>query len=246
MWTVVLVGVWVATLTAVGVLELVVAVVVAVPLAALATATRRVLDAPARLPAGWWRWALRLPGAVVADAARLTVATVRAIATRTPLGCERTLALPRPPTSGPDGRATRLAGWALLPVTLLVGADIVLHGHLTPGGGFQGGVVLATAIHLLYLAGSFPTLQWLRPTRRAPLLEPAGSGLFVVTGVAGLLTGAGFLANVLPLGVLGAPLSSGTVLALNVVAGVGVGAAVVSLLGQFLRQELVISTEEAS
>jgi multicomponent Na+:H+ antiporter subunit B len=142
--------------------------------------------------------------------------------------------------------ATRLAGWALLPVTLLVGADIVVHGHLTPGGGFQGGVVLATAIHLLYLAGSFPTLLWLRPTRWAPLLEPAGSGLFVVTGVAGLLLGAGFVANVLPVGVLGAPLSSGTVLPLNIVAGLGVGAAVVSLLGQFLRQEITVHAGDDS
>ena len=105
---------------------------------------------------------------------------------------------------------------------------------------------VATAIHLLYLAGSFPTLQWLRPTRWAPLVEPAGSGLFVVTGAAGLLTGAGFLANILPVGVLGAPLSSGTVLALNVVAGIGVGAGAVSLLGQFLRQELVVAAGEAS
>ena len=44
---------------------------------------------------------------------------------------------------------------------------------------------------------------------------------------------------------LGAPLSSGTVLALNVVAGIGVGAGVVSLLGQFLRQELVVGAGEA-
>jgi multicomponent Na+:H+ antiporter subunit B len=142
--------------------------------------------------------------------------------------------------------ATRLAGWALLPVTLLVGADVVLHGHLTPGGGFQGGVVLATALHLLYLAGSFPALQWVRPTRWAPLLEPAGSGLFVVVGLAGLVVGAGFAAQILPPGVLGAPLSSGTVLLLNVVAGLGVGAAIVSLLGQFLRQEVVIGPEETS
>ncbi len=142
--------------------------------------------------------------------------------------------------------ATRVAGWALLPITLLVGADVVLHGHLTPGGGFQGGVVLGTALHLLYLAGSFPALQWVRPTHWAPMLEPTGSGLFVVVGLAGLVVGTGFAANVLPTGVLGAPLSSGTVLLLNVVAGVGVGAAVVSLLGQFLRQEVVIGPEDAS
>ena len=105
-WTVVLVAVWVATLTSVGLLELVVAVVVAVPPAVLATATRRVLDAPAELPAGWWRWAVRLPGDVVADTVRLAGATVRAIRTRTPLGRERTLPLPDPPPTGPDGRAS--------------------------------------------------------------------------------------------------------------------------------------------
>jgi hypothetical protein len=105
-WTVVLVAVWVATLTTVGALELVVAVLVAVPLAVLATATRRVLDAPAGLPAGWWRWAARLPGAVVADTARLAVATVRAIRTRTPLGCERTLPLSDPPSREPDSRTS--------------------------------------------------------------------------------------------------------------------------------------------
>ena len=105
-WTVVLVAVWVATLTSIGVLELVVAAAVAVPLAVLATATRRVLDAPAALPAAWWRWAVRLPGAVVADTVRLTGATVRAIATGTPLGCERVLPLPDPPASGFDDRAS--------------------------------------------------------------------------------------------------------------------------------------------
>ena len=174
----------------------------------------------------------------------ILLASVLAVSTLLRPADDERVADPDPPLTVLP--ATRLAGWALLPVTLLVGADIVLHGHLTPGGGFQGGVVLATAIHLLYLAGSFPTLQWLRPTRWAPLLEPAGSGLFVVIGAAGLVTGAGFAANLLPVGVLGGPLSSGTVLPLNIVAGIGVGAAVVSLLGQFLRQELVIAGREAS
>ena len=63
-WIVVLMAVWAATLTSVGPLELAVAAVVALPLAVLATATRRVLDTPARLPAGSWRWAVRLPVAV--------------------------------------------------------------------------------------------------------------------------------------------------------------------------------------
>jgi hypothetical protein len=46
--------------------------------------------------------------------------------------------------------------------------------------------------------------------------------------------------------VLGGPLSAGTVMPLNVVAGIGVGAAVVSVLGQFLRQEVVIGSRDES
>lgn len=106
-WVVVLVAVWAATLTTVGVLELGVAAVLALPLAVLAVAARRVLDAPARLPAGWWRWVVRLPVAVLADTARLAVAVAGAVRSGTPLGVERRLRLAaRADDGGPDGRVT--------------------------------------------------------------------------------------------------------------------------------------------
>src|ERR1700760_4140987 len=57
---------------------------------------------------------------------------------------------------------TRLFGYLLLPVSLVVGADVVAHGHLTPGGGFQGGIMLATGLHLLYVAGRYRDLEELR------------------------------------------------------------------------------------
>jgi len=40
----------------------------------------------------------------------------------------------------------------LLPFIFLFGFYLTLHGHLSPGGGFQGGVVIATAIILLTLS----------------------------------------------------------------------------------------------
>lgn len=146
----------------------------------------------------------------------------------------------RPAAPSPVLPGTRLAGWLLLPVTLLVGVDVVVHGHLTPGGAFQGGVVLASAVHLLYLTGSFDALLRARTDRWPPVLEPAGSGLFVVVGFVGLAAGAGFGADVLPTGTLGGTLSSGTVLVLDLVVGLGVGAGLVHLLAQFLRQEIVV------
>ncbi len=60
----------------------------------------------------------------------------------------------------PGGSSTREHGGFILgagsdllfPLLLVVGLYIVLHGHLTPGGGFQGGVILATAFFLPVLA----------------------------------------------------------------------------------------------
>lgn len=168
----------------------------------------------------------------------LLASVVAASALLRPAADERVVLPEVPPPVLPG---TRLVGWLLLSVTVLVGLDVVVHGHLTPGGGFQGGVVVAAAVHLLYLAGSYPALQRARPRSWAPVVEPAGGGLFVLVGLAGLAGGVGFLADVLPVGVLGAPLSSGTVVLLNVIVGLGVGASIVGLLAQFLRQEVVVT-----
>ncbi len=146
----------------------------------------------------------------------------------------------RPPSR--EGRvlgATRLAGYLLLPVTLIIGADVVAHGHLTPGGGFQGGVVLATALHLLYVGGSYPALRRLRPLRWYEYGEAAGMGAVVALGVAGLFTSSGFLVNVIPKGVFGSLFSGGTVPVFSVAIGVEVACGVVVLLAGFLEQDLV-------
>ncbi len=66
-WWVVLVLVWVASLSTVSVQELLVAVIVAVPCAMTATRAHRVLASNWRLRPSWLRGLLRLPGAVVAD-----------------------------------------------------------------------------------------------------------------------------------------------------------------------------------
>ncbi|MFI9383396.1 MnhB domain-containing protein [Kutzneria sp. NPDC052558] len=136
--------------------------------------------------------------------------------------------------------ATRLLGYVLLPVTLVLGVDIVTHGHLTPGGGFQGGVVLATGVHLLYVAGSYRMLRRLRPLSWYKLAEALAAGAFVVLGITGLLLAGSFLANVLPYGALGDLFSSGTVFVLNVAVGAEVASGMVVLLAQFLAQALSV------
>lgn len=130
--------------------------------------------------------------------------------------------------------ATAMTGYLLLPVTLIVGVDVVVHGHLTPGGGFQGGVVLATGIHLLYIAGDYRALRRVRPLSWYESGEAGGLGAVVVLGAAGLVSGSGFLANILPLGTSGQLLSAGTVPVYSCAVGIAVGSGVVVLLAQFL------------
>lgn len=151
----------------------------------------------------------------------------------------------RPARRGEPLQVTRLAGYLLLPLTLVVGVDVVLHGHLTPGGGFQGGAVLATGLHLLYVAGEYPALRRLRPLQWYEAGEAAGMGAVVAIGLAGLAAGTGFLANVLPAGEFGQLLSAGTVPLFSVAIGVAVTSGLVVLLAQFLEQELLARAQEA-
>jgi multicomponent Na+:H+ antiporter subunit B len=138
---------------------------------------------------------------------------------------------------------TRLAGYVLLPVTLLVGLDILAHGHLTPGGGFQGGVVLASGLHLLYVSGGFDVLQRMRPVSWYGYAEAVGAAGYVAVGLVGSAVSGSFLENFLPTGQLGSLLSAGTVGLLSVAVGCEVGAAIVMLLAQFLRQALLVAPD---
>lgn len=146
----------------------------------------------------------------------------------------------RVPDMGRILDSTRLIGYVVLPFTIVIGLDIVVHGHLTPGGGFQGGVVLATGVHLLYVAGSFRAIERVRPLLIYRLLEAAGAAGFVVLGLAGMVISGGFLTNAVAQGRFAQLFSAGTVPLLNGLVGVEIAAGVVVLLAAFLDQEILV------
>jgi multicomponent Na+:H+ antiporter subunit B len=150
-------------------------------------------------------------------------------------------------TPSGEGRlleSTRMVGYLFLPVTLIIGLLTVAHGALTPGGGFQGGVVLGTGVHLLYVAGSYPALQRVRSVQVAEYGEAVGAGAFACFGIAAALASMSFLGNVLPKGAFGDLFSSGSVLLLSCAVGVEVASGVVVLLAQFLHQALEVRPVE--
>lgn len=142
--------------------------------------------------------------------------------------------------------AVRVAGYLLLPVTVLLGIYVVAHGAVTPGGGFQGGIVLGTAVHVIYLAGDYDGLEKARPEPMIEAAKAVGLAGFAAIGVLGLAAGAGFLANYWPYGTLRSLTSAGIVEPLNVATGLEVSAGVVLLLSRFLQQVLRIRKDEAS
>jgi multicomponent Na+:H+ antiporter subunit B len=133
----------------------------------------------------------------------------------------------------------------VLPVALLSGLYIVAHGQLSPGGGFQGGVVAATALHLLYLGADYRALERIRPVGLYEVGDALAASAYLVTGLAGLIGTGAFLANtLLPYGTFNTLSSGGTVPLLNAAIGMEVACAVVVLLARFLDQAVEI--EEGS
>lgn len=127
---------------------------------------------------------------------------------------------------------------ALAVPSSLFGWYIVAHGQLTPGGGFQGGVIMASAAVFLYLGGQFVALRRVSPTALLEIAESLGAGGYVLIGLAGLTAGAAFLQNILPLGSVGQVNSAGTIWAISIAVGLEVAAAFVLLMVEFLEQTL--------
>jgi multicomponent Na+:H+ antiporter subunit B len=132
--------------------------------------------------------------------------------------------------------ALRVVGTFGVGIALVVGLWLVAFGFVTPGGGFQGGVLIAGAVMLVYVAGSYRA--WRRTARETVLdpLEGAGVGSYVVLGLATLIAGSPFLHNFLGPGSSGTLLSGGSLPFLNLATAVEVAAANVLLCAEFLER----------
>jgi multicomponent Na+:H+ antiporter subunit B len=136
----------------------------------------------------------------------------------------------------------RVTGLGLVAPTVLLGIYIVAHGHQTPGGGFQGGVILATALLLTYLSADYMTFRAVGPTWLIELAEGVGAAGFALVGVAGLVFGSAFFQNVLGKGTPGELLSAGTIPLSNAAVGLAVTGGFVFMLSEFLQQALTRRT----
>jgi multicomponent Na+:H+ antiporter subunit B len=142
-----------------------------------------------------------------------------------------------PPTSD----AVRMVALLLSGPVTIVGWWLASHAQTNPSGGFQGGVILATAFILVYLAGEFLVFRQFSPVALTEAVEAAGAGGFVAVGVAAVPMGLAYLTNYLPLGQFaGAVSSSGTIALISFFVGLEVAAAFILIIGELLEQTLLI------
>jgi len=142
----------------------------------------------------------------------------------------------RPPRQRPREAASVIVvtgSRVLFPLILLFGVYVFLHGHLTPGGGFQGGAVIASGALLLYLARREQTLH----REALGVAESLGGLLFVGIGLLGLAVSGTFLANFLPKGQPNLLLSAGVIPIIYAAVGVKVGAELSRIIGDLVERE---------
>ncbi len=121
------------------------------------------------------------------------------------------------------------------PIVLLFGLYVMLFGHLSPGGGFQGGVVIASGIVFLSLGSKRDSAMKLQEARVLSGLEAVGFLLLVSAGVIGIPLGVGLFGN---------PISAdsaykvGYIILLNSLIGLKVGAGIAFMCIAMLDKEV--------
>jgi multicomponent Na+:H+ antiporter subunit B len=133
----------------------------------------------------------------------------------------------------------RVLGTLMVGGAILVGLWLVAFGFVTPGGGFQGGVIVAGGALLVFLVSSHRAWSGLGTETVLDPLEAVGAGGYVVVGLAALVSGSPFLFNFLGPGVPGTLESGGSAVFVNWAAGLEVAAALLVLFSEFLEEYVV-------
>jgi multicomponent Na+:H+ antiporter subunit B len=127
-------------------------------------------------------------------------------------------------------------------MVFMYGVYVIVHGHLTPGGGFAGGVILAGSFILLILAFGSDFINLTKEEAGSTLYENLATLMVIFLAISGLLIGARvFFLNWLPKGTVGELVSAGMLPLYNIFVGIEVASSILTI---FLA--LVIFKEEMS
>jgi len=133
-----------------------------------------------------------------------------------------------------ENKILQIAAKVITPLIILFGIYIIVHGHLSPGGGFQGGVIIASGFLLRFLAyGDGFNLNH----KIVSLFESLSGAGFVLAGILSFLLVDKFLGNFLPLGNIGALFSAGVIPIIYIFVGLKVASEITVMIEYFLKRE---------
>ncbi len=142
----------------------------------------------------------------------------------------------------PGPRGSESQRWmtaALVGPIAVLAAYVVTHGHLTPGGGFQGGVILMAAVAVLFVGGEYVVLLTVRKSASwFDMADALGAAAFALIGFGGLVAAGVFFQNFIDKGKSGL-LTGGMIPLANVAVGIEVAAALLMLIAEMLDERLL-------
>lgn len=127
----------------------------------------------------------------------------------------------------------------LTPFIFLFSIYVITHGHISPGGGFQGGVILASiSIIFIIIYGSAFDYKMVSPKSKT-IIETGGALTFILIGMLGLFIEGVFLVNlnILNRGI-GSLLSAGSIPIVNIAIGLKVGAGLAIIFYSMIQKNL--------
>jgi len=168
-----------------------------------------------------------------ADAAR-TAAAAAARAASTGAASDKAAPAGEPSADdaqpGEPSEIVRTGTDVLLPLIFTFGAYVIVNGHLSAGGGFQGGAIVASGAMLMLLARPGSRLN----VALLSVIESFAGVLYVSLGILGLIFAAGFLdPRFLPKGQFGAFISAGAIPLISALLGIKVGAELSVIIDRF-------------
>jgi multicomponent Na+:H+ antiporter subunit B len=139
-----------------------------------------------------------------------------------------------------DDLIVRTVTRIVVPFLQLYGIYVVLHGHLSPGGGFSGGAILGASMVLCTLAFGLEKTEKKFGHRLSALLESGAILAFVLIGCVGILAGHTFLTNQRAgffMGEFGSLLSGGMIPLISIAIGIKVASTMVTLFHAIIKEK---------
>ena len=122
-------------------------------------------------------------------------------------------------------RIVKTVSRTIIPFIFLFGVYMIFFGHISPGGGFQGGVIVSMGIILAIVAYGEDIID--KYKTEISLIEILGVSFFIIAGISGIVLGKSFLS------------SFGAIWVLNIIIGVKVCSGIVLFFMLFIRWEYI-------